>query len=181
MAEPARDDVQLPRPALEVLIRSAIHDRAGTGLALREAGRAAGADIAGRIAALAPTSGVGAATFWAAANAETVARGLGSLRWVARGDAAAEVIANDALDAIPAGSQIGRTRPPRPDAPFSEGLVEGLLSRIVGEQIGSLAVEVRRSGESPALHLLVGSPAFLRVVRRRLDAGEALEAALEES
>lgn len=179
--DPAHDEVQLPRPALEVLVRSATRDRAGTGLALREAGRAAGSEIAGRIEALSPASGIGASAFWAAVNAETVARGLGTIRWASRSDAASEVVAVDAVDVIAAGTRTEEPGPARPEAPFSEGFVEGLLSRVAGEPVGSLAVDLREAGGAFSLHLLVGSPTFLRIVRRRLDSGADLGKALEES
>jgi hypothetical protein len=179
------EEIRLPRAALAALVGAARRDPGGLARALREAGRAVGAELASRVAELVPLEEIGMRRFWEALNAESAGRGLGSFLYAPRSAGVAEISCSDWPERTgAAGSPPGDPALARGDAPFTEGLVEGMLSRVVGEPIGVLVQDsptTEPPETEPALRLLVGSPVYLRSIRLRLEAGAALGDLLEES
>ena len=105
-------------------------------------------------------------------NAETGARGLGTFEWNRGIGGYAEVVAQGAPD-LAAG---GREQTGDPGTPFTEGLIEGMLGAAAEEPVG--VVRAPLDGGA-GLRFLVGSPAALRHVRLRLQAGATLDQAVE--
>ncbi len=165
-------EVRIPAPALHAL--SAEADRGGEAVAaaVRAAGRAAGDAIAGRLAAMVPLTDLDTNDFLAAVNAETAARGLGTLQWRRELGTYAEVVVRESPDL--AETALGASA--QPGTPFTEGFLEGLLAATAEEPVGVLRTP-DDGGEG--VHFIVGSPSLLRHVRIRLDRGETLEEALE--
>ncbi len=179
-AAPDHEEVRLPRSAVEALVRSAATDPDGVARALREAGRAAGAELAARIGELAPADRISMAEFWSAVNAEAEARGLGEFRSAPLTEAVAGISSSRTVEALAAA---GRTDDSSDSAPFTEGFIEGLLTEAAGEPVASLLTRTSAGGahDSPELVFLVGAPSYLRILRLRLEAGEDLTGLLEES
>ena len=169
-----RLDGEVRIPGLALCALSAEADRGGepVAAAVRAAGRAAGDAIAGHIAGMVPLTDLDTDDFLAAVNAETAARGLGTLVWRRELGTYAEVVVREApelAEPVPgAGTQ--------PGTPFTEGFLEGLLGAAAEEPVG--VVRTPDDG-GEGVHFIVGSPSLLRHVRIRLDRGETLEEALE--
>lgn len=165
------DEIRFPKAALHALVDAAGRSGEPAVAAVREAGRAAGEDLARRLAAVLPLDDVDTTDFWSAVNSETGARGLGTYEWESSLGGHAEVVVHDAPDAAGGGGQVER----RP-APFTEGLLEGLLGTTAGEPVAAVCAP---ADGSSAPRFLVGSPTALRHVRARLARGADLERALE--
>ena len=139
---------------------------------MRDAGRTAGEEITKLIAGVVSLSELDSNDFWAAVNAETAARGLGTFEWDRGIGGYAEVVVLGAPDLAEGG------RAPLGDrsAPFTEGLIEGMLGRAAEEPVG---VVRGPSDGGEGVRFVVGSPSALRHVRLRLEAGATLDRALE--
>jgi hypothetical protein len=165
-------EVRIPSPALHAL--SAAADRGGevVAAAVRDAGRAAGEEITRRIAGVISLSELDTDDFWSAVNAETDARGLGTFEWDRGIGGHAVLFVRGAPDLPEATSvQTGDQ-----GAPFTEGLIEGLLGAAAEEPVGVVRAPFD-GGEG--LRFVIGAPVALRHVQLRLRGGAALDQALE--
>ncbi len=165
------DEVRMPSPALQAL--SAAADRGGevVAAAVRDAGRAAGEEVARRIAGAISLSELDTDDFWSAANAETGARGLGTFEWKRGIGGHAELRVRGAPDLADGARTSGNG-----GTPFTEGLIEGLLTAAAEEPVGVVRAP-RDDGEG--IRFVIGSPVALRHVQVRLRGGATLEQALE--
>lgn len=164
------DEIRMPSPALQAL--SAAADRGGevVAAAVRGAGRAAGEEIARRIAGAVSISELDTDDFWSAANAETDARGLGTFEWKRGMGGHAELLVRGAPDLAEG------ARASRGGTPFTEGLIEGLLTAAAEEPVGVVRAPL---DDGAGIRFVIGSPVALRHVQARLRAGATLEQALE--
>jgi hypothetical protein len=166
------NEIRVPVLALHALASAA--DRGGEPVAsaVRDAGRAAGEEITRRIASVVSLAELDTNDFWSAVNAETGARGLGTFEWSRGIGGYAEVVVQDAPDLAAS----GRAPTGDPGTPFTEGLIEGVLGGAVEEPVGVVRAPLD-GGEG--LRFVIGSPAALRHVRLRLQAGATLDQAVE--
>ncbi len=166
------DEVRIPASALRSLAGAA--DRSGepVATAVRDAGRATGQEITQRIAGAVPLSDLDTNDFWSAVNAETGARGLGTFEWERGIGGHAEILVRGSPDR---GPDIDAA-PTDGGAPFTEGLIEGLLGTAAEEPVA--VVHVPPDG-GEGIRFIIGSPVALRHVQLRLRGGLNLEQALE--
>jgi len=164
-------EIRFPEAAMVALSDAARRHGEAVTAAVREAGRAAGEDILGRIRSMVSLAELDMVDFWSAVNAETGARGLGTYEWQSGLGGHAELLVEDPPD--DPGPATGAARR---SAPFTEGFIEGLLGAAAEE---SVAVVPAPDDGARSLRYVVGSPAALRHVRLRLQAGATLEQALE--
>jgi hypothetical protein len=169
-----RLDNEIRVPVLALHSLSSAADRGGEPVAsaVRDAGRAAGEEITRRIASVVSLAELDTNDFWSAVNAETGARGLGTFEWSRGIGGYAEVVVQDAPDLAAS----GRAPTGDPGTPFTEGLIEGVLGGAVEEPVGVVRAPLD-GGEG--LRFVIGSPAALRHVRLRLQAGATLDQAVE--
>jgi hypothetical protein len=165
-------EVRIPVLALHALVAAAERGGEPVAAAVREAGRAAGEDITHRITQVVSMSELDTNDFWSAVNAETGARGLGTFQWTSAVGGHAELVVFGAADA----EDLVRSPTGHRAAPFTEGLIEGLLGAAAEEPVA--AVQAPPDG-GEGVRFVVGSPTALRHVRMRLQAGAPLEQALE--
>jgi hypothetical protein len=165
---PGADDIRIPRRALHVLASAATRDGEPLLSLIREAGRVAGEAITRGIAAEVPLAELDMTDFWTAVNAESGSRSLGTFDWQDPVGGHAELVVLGAADSGLPGPETG--------APFTEGLLEGLLAAAVGEPVA--VVQAPEDG-GRAMRFLVGAPTALRHVSLRLRSGASLEQALE--
>ena len=165
------DEVRMPSPALQAL--SAAADRGGevVAAAVRDAGRAAGEEVARRIAGAISLSELDTDDFWSAANAETGARGLGTFEWKRGIGGHAELLVRGAPDLADGARTSGNG-----GTAFTEGLIEGLLTAAAGEPVGVVRAPL---DDGEGIRFVIGSPVALRHVQVRLRGGATLEQALE--
>ncbi len=165
------DEVRMPSRALQAL--SAAADRGGevVAAAVRDAGRAAGEEIARRIAGAISLSELDTDDFWSAANAETGARGLGTFEWKRGIGGHAELLVRGAPDLADGARTSGNG-----GTPFTEGLIEGLLTAAAEEPVGVVRAPL---DDGEGIRFVIGSPVALRHVQVRLRGGATLEQALE--
>ena len=165
------DEVRMPSPALQALAAAA--DRGGevVAAAVRDAGRAAGEEVARRIAGAISLSELDTDDFWSAANAETGARGLGTFEWKRGIGGHAELLVRGAPDLADGARTSGNG-----GTPFTEGLIEGLLTAAAGEPVGVVRAPL---DDGEGIRFVIGSPVALRHVQVRLRGGATLEQALE--
>ena len=165
------DEVRVPSPALQAL--SAAADRGGevVASAVRDAGRVAGGEIARRIAEVVSLSELDTDDFWSAANAETDARGLGTFEWKRGIGGHAELLVHGAPD-LAEGARVSGTG----GTPFTEGLIEGLLTAAAEEPVGVVRAP---PDDGEGIRFVIGSPVALRHVLVSLRGGATLEQALE--
>ena len=165
------DEVRMPSPALQAL--SAAADRGGevVAAAVRGAGRAAGEEIARRIARAISLSELDADDFWSAVNAETDARGLGTFEWSRGIGGHAVLLVHGAPDLAEGARASGNG-----STPFTEGLIEGLLTAAAEEPVGVVRAPL---DDGEGIRFVIGSPVALRHVLVRLRSGATLEQALE--
>jgi len=166
------DEVRIPVSALRALVAAARRSGEPVAAAVRRAGLAAGEDITRHIRQVVSLSELDTNDFWAAVNAETGARGLGTFQWEGALGGHAELTVFGAAD-----EEEAERTPNGPGAvPFTEGLIEGLLGAAVEEHVA--AVQAPHDG-GEGVRFILGSPTALRHVRLRLQAGASLEQALE--
>jgi hypothetical protein len=165
------DEVRVPSSALQALAAAA--DRGGevVATAVRDAGRAAGEEIARRIAEVVSLSELDTDDFWSAANAETDARGLGTFEWKRGIGGHAELLVHGAPD-LAEGTRVSATG----GTPFTEGLIEGLLTAAAEEPVGVVQAPL---DDGEGTRFVIGSPVALRHVALSLRGGATLEQALE--
>jgi hypothetical protein len=165
------DEVRVPSSALQALTAAA--DRGGevVATAVRDAGRAAGEEIARRIAEVVSLSELDTDDFWSAANAETDARGLGTFEWKRGIGGHAELLVHGAPD-LAEGTRVSATG----GTPFTEGLIEGLLTAAAEEPVGVVQAPL---DDGEGTRFVIGSPVALRHVALSLRGGATLEQALE--
>ncbi|MDP2469527.1 MAG: hypothetical protein Q8W45_01570 [Candidatus Palauibacterales bacterium] len=166
------DEIRIPVAVLHALSEAADRDGEAVAAAVRDAGRAAGDDIARRIARAVALPELDAVDFWSAVNAETGARGLGTFEWERGIGGHAEILVHGSPDG---------PDPDRPltidfEAPFTEGLIEGLLGATAEETVA--AVRAPFDGGT-GIRFVIGSPVLLRHIRLRLQSGATLDQALE--
>ena len=166
------NEVRIPSPALQALAAAA--DRGGevVAAAVRDAGRAAGEEITRSVAGVISLSELDTDELWAAVNAETAARGLGTYEWERGIGGHAELIVYGSPD-LGVGTS---ARPADGGTPFTEGLVEGLLGAAAEEPVGVVRAPLD-GGEG--IRFVIGAPVALRHVQLRLRGGSSLEQALE--
>jgi len=165
------DEVRMPSSALQALTAAA--DRGGevVAAAVRDAGRAAGEEVARRIAGAISLSELDTDDFWSAANAETGARGLGTFEWKRGIGGHAELLVRGAPDLADGARTSGNG-----GTTFTEGLIEGLLTAAAGEPVGVVRAPL---DDGEGIRFVIGSPVALRHVQVRLRGGATLEQALE--
>lgn len=162
------DDIRVPRRTLGLLASAARRDGEPLLSLVREAGRAAGEAITRGIAAEVPLAELDLSDFWTAVNAEAGSRGLGTFDWQDPSGGHAELVVLGAADTPEDG--VGSA------APFTEGLIEGLLGAAVDEPVA--VVQAPPDG-GLAIRFVVGAPVALRHVSVRLRSGASLDQALE--
>ena len=149
----------LPTAALALLAERACAAGEAGYSALREAGRITGARLLASLEA--EPERLERREFWHRANERLESLGLGRLR---------PQDLEPALAAVTwAGGAETDDRPgERAGCPLAAGILEGLLSGAAGESVGVLEVECA-AAEAEACRFLVGDPARLRNLRRRLE------------
>lgn len=169
----ASSSVRLPSVVLSVLADRCVDLGPGGESALREAGRAAGEAVVGR---LGPSPGDATPDqFWEAVGQQFVDLGLGPVRYRLRTPAVAEI----RLEEVPEADGVEGEPRRLSGCPFSAGLLSGLLGEVAGEPVAVHEVECRAGGAA-ACRFLVGSRPRLSSLRERIADGASLRQLLEE-
>jgi len=164
-------EVRMPTAFLHSLAQAAHrHGEPVTG-SVREAGRAAGQELARQLSRTLAFSELDSDDFWSAVNAETAARGLGTFEWQRGIGGCAQLVAHGAADDT-GPEELEGTR----KLPFTEGLLEGLVGTAAEEAV---AVVQTPADGGIGVRFVIGAPVLLRHVRIRLESGLTLDDALE--
>lgn len=171
MTDPS-SDVRIPARSLAVLADRCVGLGEAGISALREGGRAAGEDLADRIADTADPASTGTDAFWGQVDRQLHRLDLGSLTYRVRTPSVAEVRMEGHPEADREGADGG-------GCPFATGLLGGILADAAGAPVSVLEVECRSDG-AEACRFLVGAEARLSDVRARLASGASLREAVAE-